>query len=75
MSEYLFAEDHPAMSTPRVVRDEMARRKYTPRSRFRATRLGLNGITTNVATVADTTTYGAVLKITLSAPAGTRSSF
>ena len=48
ISENLFAEDHPAMSTPITETDDIAITKKMPMSRLSANNVGLNGSTTRM---------------------------
>ncbi len=49
ISENLFAEAHPAISTPITETDDMAITKKMPTSRFKANTVVPNGSTTRIA--------------------------
>ena len=69
------ADAHPAIRTPITERDDTARAKNTPVSRFSTTRSGPAGMTTNKRKVETSTTVGARAKIARSARSGMMSSF
>ena len=71
----MFAEDHPAVNTPIVDSELIAKAKNTPSSKSATTKVGLSGTTAKSAT-AETTTYaGAHLNTGLSTSVGIMSSF
>src|SRR4029079_8027823 len=75
ISENLFAEAHPAISTPRTPIEDIASTKKMPMSRFSAYRAVPNGITRSTTRYGTSAPPGAIENPGPSAAAGTMSSF